>query len=46
MVDVDVWWTEMNLFPFKTVGWMLENNTIPVFPAMMAGFFLSDISLY
>ncbi len=45
MVDVDAMWTAVDINPFISSGWVLFCDTIPVFPHMMWGFFLSSICL-
>ncbi|EED9463630.1 hypothetical protein AA481_003658 [Salmonella enterica subsp. enterica] len=43
MVDVDVWWTLLKLKCLYSIRYVVNNNTIPVFPHMMWGFFLSPV---
>ena len=45
MVDVDAMWTVVDINPFISSGEVLFFETIPVFPHMMWGFFLSSICL-
>ncbi|EPY8413832.1 hypothetical protein ACXG8N_004283, partial [Klebsiella aerogenes] len=38
-------WTAYDISPFISLGWVMFLDTIPVFPHMMWGFFLSFFRL-